>query len=112
MTSAGGRLDHALANLLIAASDRWSTLRIDLVVDQAHIYVVRDEVELEGRVGEPVSLLAVGGPAGGVSTTGLHWPLGGAQLETGLGFGMSNKFALPRATVTVDTGVLLVILSS
>lgn len=110
VTSAGGRFDHALANLLVAASDRWSALKVDLVVDRARVHVVRDEVVLEGRVGEPVSLLAVGGPVSGVSTTGLRWPLNGARLEAGLGLGVSNEFAQPEATVTVGTGVVLVIL--
>ena len=112
VTSAGGRFDHALANLLVAASDRWSTLKVDLVVDRARVHVVRDEVILEGRVGEPVSLLAVGGQVRGVSTTGLRWPLNDARLEAGLGLGVSNEFAQPEASVTVGTGVVLVILPS
>ncbi len=110
VTSAGGRFDHALANLLVAASDRWSALKVDLVVDRARVHVVRDKVVLEGRVGEPVSLLTLGGPVSGVSTTGLRWPLRGARLEAGLGLGVSNEFDQPEASVTVSTGVVLVIL--
>ncbi len=112
VTSAGGRFDHALANLLVAASDRWSALKVDLVVDRAHVHVVRDTVILQGRVGEPVSLLAVGQPVSGVSTTGLRWPLSGARLEAGLGLGVSNEFAQSEASVTVGTGVVLVIVPS
>ncbi len=110
VTSAGGRFDHALANLLVAASDRWSALKVDLVVDRARVHVVRDKVVLEGRVGEPVSLLTVGGPVSGVSTTGLRWPLRGARLEAGLGLGVSNEFDQPEASVTITTGVVFVIL--
>jgi len=110
VTSAGGRFDHALANLLVAASERWSALKIDLVVDRARVHVVRDKVVLEGRVGEPVSLLAVGGPVSGASTTGLRWPLRGTRLEAGLGRGVSNEFDQPEASVTIGTGVVLVIL--
>jgi thiamine pyrophosphokinase len=112
VTSAGGRFDHALANLLVAASDRWSALKVDLVVDGARVHVVRDKVVLEGPVGGPVSLLAVGGPVSGVSTTGLRWPLRGAPLEAGFGLGVSNEFAQPEASVTVGTGVVFVILPS
>ena len=112
VTSAGGRFDHALANLLVAASDRWSALKVDLVVDRARVHVVRDTVVLEGRVGEPVSLLAVGESVSGVSTTGLRWPLSGTRLEAGLGLGVSNEFAQPEASVTVGTGVVLVIVPS
>ena len=112
VTSAGGRFDHALANLLVAASDRWSALKVDLVVDRARVHVVRGTVVLEGRVGEPVSLLAVGESVSGVSTTGLRWPLSDARLEAGLGLGVSNEFAQPEASVAVGTGVVLVIVPS
>ncbi len=105
----GGRVDHALANLLVAASDRWSNLRIDLRIDGARAWVVRDHVEVVAQVGDVVSLLAVGGRATGVTTTGLAWPLADAEVEPGVGLGLSNRMAAPRAEVVVDDGTLLVI---
>ncbi len=56
-----------------------------------------------------VSLLATGGPAAGVSTTGLRWPLDDAVLEPGSTRGVSNELTGGRATVTVREGSLLVI---
>ena len=108
----GGRLDHALANLLVAASDRWSKLRIDLRIDGARVWVVRDHVEVIAQVGDVVSLLAVGGRATGVTTTGLAWPLADAKVEPGVGLGLSNRMAAPNAEVVVDDGTLLVISSA
>ena len=105
----GGRVDHALANLLVAAGDRWSNLRIDLRIDGAQAWVVRDHVEVLGQVGDVVSLLAVGGRATGVTTTGLAWPLVDAEVESGVGRGLSNRMATRRAKVVVDDGALLVI---
>ena len=108
----GGRVDHALANLLVAASDRWSKLRIDLRIDGARVWVVRDHVEVIAQVGDVVSLLAVGGRATGVTTTGLAWPLADAKVEPGVGLGLSNRMAAPNAEVVVDDGTLLVISSA
>ena len=107
----GGRVDHALANLLVAAGDRWSNLRIDLRIDGTRAWVVRDHVEVIAQVGDVVSLLAVGGRAAGVTTTGLVWPLTDAEVEPGVGLGLSNLMAAPKAEVVVDDGMLLVIVN-
>ena len=105
----GGRVDHALANLLVAAGDRWANLRIDLRIDGARAWVVRDHVEVVAQVGDVVSLLAVGGRATGVTTTGLAWPLANAEVKPGVGLGLSNRMAAPKAEVVVNDGTLLVI---
>ena len=105
----GGRVDHALANLLVAAGDRWANLRIDLRIDGAQAWVVRDHVEVVAQVGDVVSLLAVGGRATGVTTTGLAWPLANAEVKPGVGLGLSNRMAAPKAEVVVNDGTLLVI---
>ena len=105
----GGRVDHALGNLLVVAADRWADLRIHLRIDGTRAWVVRDRVEVHGTVDDLVSLLAVGGQATGVTTTGLAWPLSNGVLEPGAGLGLSNRLASPTATVEVGTGTVLVI---
>ena len=105
----GGRVDHALGNILIMAADRWADLRIHLRIDGTRAWVVRDRVEVHGTVDNLVSLLAVGGQATGVTTTGLAWPLSNGVLEPGAGLGLSNRLAGPTATVEVGTGTVLVI---
>ena len=105
----GGRMDHALGNLLVVAADRWADLRIHLRIDGTRAWVVRDRVEVHGTVDDLVSMLAVGGLATGVTTTGLAWPLSNGVLEPGAGLGLSNRLAGPTATVEVGTGTILVI---
>lgn len=104
-----GRVDHALGNLLAAAGDRWADLTVDLRLDGARGWVVRDACRIEGTEGDLVSLLAVGGPATGVTTTGLAWPLEGAVLPPGLGLGLSNRMVDEVAEARVASGVLLAI---
>jgi thiamine pyrophosphokinase len=105
----GGRLDHELSALLLLASERYSAMHVDALVDDARVYVIRGERELAGRPGELLTLVAVNGPAVGVTTNGLEYPLRGETLEPGSSRGVSNVFEGDAARVTVETGVLLAI---
>ncbi len=60
-------------------------------------------------MGELLTLLPLGGPAAGVTTSGLEYPLDGETLEPGSTRGVSNVFAEPEARVTLADGVLLAI---
>ena len=109
ITSAGGRPDHAMVNALTASADRWADLLIDLRIDSSRAWVVHDRLDLDLPVGTTVSLLAVGGPASGVTTTGLRWQLVDADLTPGVGLGMSNEVGGSQASIRVASGTLLVI---
>jgi len=107
-----GRVDHALGNLLVLAGGRWAELRLDARIDGARAWVVRDRVVVDGAPDDLVSLLAVGGPAGGVTTSGLAWPLSDATLSPGAGLGLSNRMTGPTAEVLLTSGVLVVVAPS
>jgi thiamine pyrophosphokinase len=106
----GGRLDHLLANALLYASPRFAALRIEARMGDAQVAVVRDREELSGAPGSLCSLLPVGGPAEGVSTTGLRFPLHRETLESGSTRGVSNEFLAAVATVSLERGVLLAVM--
>jgi thiamine pyrophosphokinase len=105
----GGRLDHFLANALLFASSDWAGFELHALVGDAHLVVVRDRVELRGSVGSIVSLLPAAGPARGIRTTGLRWPLTDDELPPGSTRGVSNEMTDPTATVSLASGVLLAI---
>jgi thiamine pyrophosphokinase len=105
----GGRLDHLLANALLLASPAFADLDIEALVGNARISVIHHSAVLSGSPGELVSLLAVGGPARGVRTTGLRFPLDGDDLLPGSTRGVSNEFSEPVATVSIDHGALLAV---
>ena len=109
VASAEGRLDHLLASLLLLASDRYADVELDALVGGALVHVVRGTRSLAGSPGELLTLLALGGPAAGVSTDGLAYPLRAETLVPGSSRGVSNVFEAPEATVTVDRGVLLAV---
>jgi thiamine pyrophosphokinase len=109
VASAEGRLDHLLASLLLLGSDVVGGVELDAFVGSALVHVVRGGRTLRGTDGELLSLLAVGGPARGVVTDGLAYPLHGETLEPGSSRGISNVFVREIATVTVAEGTLLAI---
>ena len=105
----GGRLDHELAGFALLAAPQWATMRMTAFVGTARLTVVHDHATLDGPLGSIVTLLAVGGPASGVSTKGLRWPLTHAELSPTSTLGVSNEIIESPTRVTVRTGVLFAI---
>lgn len=109
IASAGGRLDHLAASLLLLGSERYAELELDALVGDAVVGVVRRARTLRGVSGDLVTLLPLGGAAEGVTTSGLAYPLAGETLEPGSTRGVSNVLVGDEARVTVASGVLLAI---
>ncbi len=109
IASGGGRLDHLAASLLLLGSERYATLEVDALVGDALLHVVRGARTLRGKSGELLTLLPLGGPAEGVTTSGLEYPLADETLTPGSTRGVSNVFKAAEARVTLAGGVLLAI---
>lgn len=109
----GGRVDHFLVNAaLIAAPYRWGgqeVRSIAWITPEATIHIVRESIELSGRPGQIVSLIASGGPARGVTTVGLRWPLEGERIDPGSTRTVSNEMIGDTAAISVAAGVLMVV---
>ena len=105
--SDGGRLDHLAAGLLLLAANAYRDVTVDAVLGETRIAVIRTTRTLTGEIGDVLSLLPVQGPAVGVTTTGLEYPLHDERLEPGSTRGVSNVFADRTATVTLEHGALL-----
>ena len=112
----GPRIDHALANLTSLAMPALGGVDVRLVAADARIRLLRGPsrdggtaiVELDGRIGDLVSLLPVGGDAVGVSTSGLAFPLDDETLAEGFTRGLSNRRTARVASVRLRAGRLLV----
>jgi thiamine pyrophosphokinase len=103
----GGRVDHLVEGLLLLGSEHYAGVEIDALLGPATAHVVRDVRTLQGSPGELVSLLPLHGPAEGVVTAGLAYPLHGERLEPGSSRGLSNVFAEATASITLTGGVLV-----
>ena len=109
VASAEGRLDHLLGSLVLLGAEPYAAIELDAIVGDALVHVVRGERALRGSPGELLSLIAVGGPATGVVTSGLDFPLASETLRPGSSRGLSNVFTATEARVALDAGVLLAI---
>lgn len=109
LAEGGGRLDHLLSALMLLASPRYAQVEVDAYLGRARAHVIRNQRTLAGEPGELLSLFALHGPAEGVRTDGLVYPLAGERLEPGSSRGVSNVFATASATIAVDRGVLVAI---
>jgi thiamine pyrophosphokinase len=109
MTGAGDRLDHTLAVALLLAAPRLADVTVEGWIGSTHLTVVRPRGALHGRPGDLVTLLAVHGPAVGVTTHGLLYPLDDEDLDPGSSRGVSNELAAPEATVHVRDGAVVAV---
>jgi thiamine pyrophosphokinase len=109
VTGAGDRFDHALAVALSLAAPRLAGVAVEGWIGRARLWVVRDEAVLVGQPGALVSLLPVHGPARGITTEGLLYPLAGEDLAPGTTRGVSNEMTDPTATVVLRDGVLVAV---
>ncbi len=104
----GGRPDHALANLLVASSDRFAHLDVELVLANGRAWVVRDRLAGRLPAGALLSVVPVHGPAT-VSIDGVRWPLDRTELASGTTRGVSNEALGGPASVVVHRGAALCI---
>lgn len=104
----GGRPDHALANLLVASSARFSHLDVELVLERARAWVVRDRLEGTLAGGTVLSLVPVHGDAT-VSIDGVRWPLSRTRLTSGSTRGVSNEVLGAPVSLLVHDGAVLCI---
>jgi thiamine pyrophosphokinase len=107
----GGRLDHFLANAFVLAAPQLAGVEVEALVGEALVSVVRPGHGLRfgGRAGDLVTVLPVHGPAEGVRTEGLLYPLHGEVLTIGTTRGVSNVLVATEAVVELTAGVALVV---
>ena len=105
----GGRLDQTLANIYLLTRSDLSDYHIRLIDGQTEVFVIRDSAIIHGENGQRVSLLPLNGPATGIRTAGLHYPLLNETLYPDKTRGLSNKMVSPIVTISLHSGLLLCI---
>ena len=106
----GGRLDHTLANLqlLVGLSQQGGA---GFLVGEREVATALTAGALRFPAGYQgtLSVFAAGGPAEGVTLTGLRYPLREGRLTGGVPLGVSNAFLGGPATVAVAAWTVLVL---
>ncbi len=106
----GGRLDHTLANLqllcgLVLRGERGFLVGEDMTAT----VITAGRLDFPAECSGTLSVFAVGGPAEGVTLTGLKYSLHGAVLTCDVPLGVSNEFTGEPACVAVERGALAVL---
>ncbi len=105
----GGRLDQTLANIFLLTRPDLAGRDIRLVDGRTEVFLIRQTAQLQGEIGQRVSLLPLNGPAAGIRTEGLKYPLNGETLYPEKTRGISNRMDSPTATISLHSGILLCI---
>ncbi|MCL4257731.1 MAG: thiamine diphosphokinase [Anaerolineales bacterium] len=107
----GRRWDHSLANLMLAADARFAALPITFLHGSQRLFPIRQHVQLDAPVGSRVSLIPLAGDVLGVTTQGLEYPLQAERIPFGSSRGISNVVAAAAASVSLERGLLLCVLT-
>jgi thiamine pyrophosphokinase len=107
LAALGGRLDQTIANLLLLTLPELAHRDVRIVEGAQVAFVIRNEALIQGRPGDTVSLIPIGGDATGVTARGLEWSLDDDTLDFGPARGVSNVLRAKQASVRVRQGLLL-----
>jgi thiamine pyrophosphokinase len=107
----GGRLDMTLANIFLLMLPELAGKDVSFVdgIESVSLIWPGPGYVIIGRPGDQVSLLPWGGPAAGIWTEGLYYPLKGETLFPERSRGISNLLVVDRASVALETGLLICI---
>jgi thiamine pyrophosphokinase len=105
----GGRIDHTLGNIFLLTMPQLAGTQVRIVDDGAELWVARESTEVPGTPGDLVSLIPLTPEVRGIVTEGLEYRLNGDSLYMGAARGVSNVMTAKRATVTLESGLLLVV---
>jgi thiamine pyrophosphokinase len=111
MGALGGRLDMTLSNIFLLMLPELEHCDARLEDGLEEVFLIRPGQAgiVEGHPGDIVSLLPWGGPAEGIRTEGLEYPLRGETLLPERTRGLSNVMASTQAQVMLDRGLLVCI---
>ena len=105
----GARIDHTLGKLAPLALPALVAVRTCIVDGGQAIWLVRNQLKVDGQPGDTLSLIPFGGDACCVTLTGVHWPLVEADLPLGPSLSISNRLESSHVEVSVRAGALLAI---
>lgn len=111
ISGGGDRLDHSWAAIgALGHPSLTAVPEIDGWWGDQRFHVLHGpgELTIEAETGAIVSLLATHGEAGGVTVTGVRWPLDDADLPPLVGHGVSNEVVDEHVVIRLHRGVLTV----
>jgi thiamine pyrophosphokinase len=109
MAALGGRLDHTIANIALLFDTRLSSSDVRLDDGVEEVLLCRDQAQIHGQSGDIVSLIPWQGAVSEIQTTNLRWALYDETLYPDKTRGISNEMTGDPASVSIGSGVLLIV---
>lgn len=107
-----GRLDHTFANLQMLAYGASKWLAITVTDGENEAFLLRPgKTVLPRKEGFSLSLFSYTEKTGGISLTGVKYPLENGELTNLFPLGLSNEITATEAEISFTHGLLLVIIS-
>lgn len=107
----GGRLSHTMANIQTLLYLKELGMQGELVGDRCRIIMIKDErVTLPPEENGYISVFSYSEKAEGVSLQNLKYEIDNASLTNSFPIGVSNEFVGKTAEISVEEGVLLVVI--
>ena len=108
----GERMEHTIANMQCLIYLKEHDAKGYLLDDVSMTTVIRNEtLKLNEHMNGFISVFAVNGEAKGVTLKNLKYELDDVTLKPGYPVGVSNEFTGKCAEITVENGMLLVIIN-
>ncbi|MDI3476991.1 MAG: thiamine pyrophosphokinae [Thermoanaerobacterium sp.] len=111
IASTGSRFDHSIANLSLLLYLLKRNIKGIIASEKNEIHLVDRSLELEGKIGDIVSLIPYSTDVKGIYTDGLYYSLSGQDMSLDMPYGISNVFINNKIKIKIDSGLLLVIKS-
>lgn len=105
----GLRWDHSLGNIMLLAKMIKTGVPCKIIDEKTEITIVDREIELEGNIGDTISLIPLANQVKKVTLEGLKYPLSNRNISFGSSLGISNVFVSKYVKITVKEGLLLVV---
>ncbi len=107
----GSRFDHSYTNVTMLSSIMDSGIRGKIINENNEIYVMDGLMNFIAPKGQIISLIPISDIVTGITTLGLEYTLRKASIKYGSSYGVSNVFAIEEVKITIESGVLMVVLS-
>jgi thiamine pyrophosphokinase len=105
----GGRLDQTLGNLSLLNREDLRGVQVRMDDGRDELELIHSKAMIHGAAWDIISLIPLGGEAGGVTTRGLQFPLENEILYPQKTRGISNRMTGESATIGLETGALICI---
>ncbi|QXM05870.1 thiamine diphosphokinase [Crassaminicella indica] len=105
----GNRMDHTIANVTLLKPLAEKGIKARIVDEHNEIVFVNNSLEIEGEIGDTISIIPLSEKVEGVTLEGFEYPLDDALIRMGSSIGISNRLLKRKAIITIKKGNILVI---